>query len=80
MEWSGQKDRSQQFFFLSPSTEGRERKNGRGGERLCGRGRGTRAPLRNLWLGSYRQSEVKLVQGQFTLGIPSASPIRKSIS
>lgn len=57
MEWSGQKDRSQQFFFLSPSTEGRERKNGRGGERLCGRGRGTRAPLRNLWLGSYRQSE-----------------------
>ena len=26
------------------------------------------------------RAKVKLVQGQFTLGIPSASPIRKSIS
>ena len=76
MEWSGQKDRSQQFFFLSPSTEGREKKNGD----FAAAGGGRARPFVTCGSVLTVRAKVKLVQGQFTLGIPSASPIRKSIS
>ena len=80
MEWSGQNNRSQQFFFLSPSSEGRERKNDRGGERLCGEGEGRARPFVTCRSVLTARAKVKLVQDHYTLGIPSASPIRKSIS
>ena len=81
MEWSSENNRSQQFFFLSPSSERCERKNDLGGERLCGAGGGRARPFVTCGSVLTARAKDKLVQkDQFTLGIPSASPIRKSIS
>ena len=80
MEWSCQKDRSQQFFFLSPSTEGREKKMAGAVSDFAAAGGGRARPFVTCGSVLTVRAKVKLVQGQFTLGIPSASPIRKSIS
>ena len=82
MEWSGQNNRLQQFFLLSPSTEvkgAREKMAGAVSE-FAAAGGGRARPFVTCGSVLTVRAKVKLVQGQFTLGIPSASPIRKSIS
>lgn len=70
---------SNSFFLVRPAKGAREKMAGAASDFAATEGGRARVFV------SYGSvltagAKVKLVQGQFTLGIPSASPIRKSIS
>ena len=62
---------SNSFFSVRPAKGAREKITGAASDCAAWEGDGSVLTVR---------AKVTLVQGQFTLGIPSASPIRKSIS
>ena len=82
MEWNGpvkKTGHSNSFFLVRPPKGARKKMAGAVSD-FAAAGGGRASPFVTCGSVLTVRAKVKLVQGQFTLGIPSASPIRKSIS
>lgn len=82
MEWNGPvkiTGHSNSFFLVRPAKGAKEKMAGAASD-FAAAGGGRARPFVTCGSVLTARAKVKLVQGQFTLGIPSASPIRKSIS
>jgi len=82
MEWNGPvkiTGHSNYFFLVRPAKSAGEKMAGAVRD-FAAAGGGRAPPFVTCGSVLTARAKVKLIQGQFTLGIPSASPIRKSIS